>query len=453
MRIEDAVTVQLFAAASCNLDCTYCGIPKHSPAISRKHRELIEEIKQVDPIINRIKQLYNPEKVQNFSHWGSEPSLTISYFGPFYERAMKEFPNFNYLSFSSNFLSRTKDITDFIKAFPQDRRITFSIQMSLDGPAWITDANRRGGATETIIKNMVFFVEELNKGPLVHSVRCHFKSTVSKEQIALLVQDNGIEEYYDFFSGVCDKLVKSNTMNNVHISMNPEPTMICPDSYTQQDGKNFTKLFLDTELLFKRKNYPFFQNCDYYGHFKRFFTKHREFFTKHHQHKCAAAHASYGISDYIGPCHDTFYANEEEINEVYEKDSDRLNSNNQIENVRSGRHRQATKAMTRKIDELTPKVMQKYLYNMKAWHGFSRFKLSSGVAIIKTLAKAGQISPCYIQDDMALMLCIYCTARHGCLVQDAYYTGSKDILPMGYYKLFGNGLLEMFVKRMVNEHD
>src|SRR6056297_694264 len=131
--LKQAVAAELFSAAWCNLDCTYCYIPKHNEKIKEKHQTIIRELKEVYPLIERLKKIYG-ENLQILSHWGAEPSLTIEHFKDFYVQAVKEFPNLNTISFSSNFLQNTQKVADFIKEFPQDRKFEFDVQMSLDGP-------------------------------------------------------------------------------------------------------------------------------------------------------------------------------------------------------------------------------------------------------------------------------------------------------------------------------
>ena len=76
------VALELFSAAWCNLDCTYCYIPKHNKFIVEKHKKIIEEVIEVVVIVDRIKKLYG-NQLKVVSHWGTEPSLTIQHFGPF----------------------------------------------------------------------------------------------------------------------------------------------------------------------------------------------------------------------------------------------------------------------------------------------------------------------------------------------------------------------------------
>ncbi|MFW6002521.1 MAG: hypothetical protein ACOCQD_04200 [archaeon] len=73
-----------------------------------------------------------------------------------------------------------------------------NIQISLDGPSWITDKNRKGTNTSIITNNIIKFIKLLNEQPLYHRVRTHFKPTVSKDEFAEMIENNKVEDYYRF---------------------------------------------------------------------------------------------------------------------------------------------------------------------------------------------------------------------------------------------------------------
>ena len=55
------VSIELFSAAWCNLDCTYCYIPKHTDFAKSKHNEIIEKVitkaKNISTKIKLIKSI------------------------------------------------------------------------------------------------------------------------------------------------------------------------------------------------------------------------------------------------------------------------------------------------------------------------------------------------------------------------------------------------------------
>ncbi|MFW6002523.1 MAG: hypothetical protein ACOCQD_04210 [archaeon] len=65
----------------------------------------------------------------------------------------------------------------------------------------------------------------------------------------------------------------------------------------------------------------------------------------------------------------------------------------------------------------------------------------------KELANAGLISNCYKYDDMATLLSIYINSRHSCFVRQLQKNKSIYLLPMSLLKLFGNGVLERFIRK------
>lgn len=447
------VAAEIFSAAWCNLDCTYCYIPKHNTKISEKHADIIKEIKAVDPIIDRLKNIYG-EHLEVISHWGSEPSLTLHLFDNFYKKAIETFPKLNAIMLSSNFIENTERVTDFILNFPKEKQFTFTVQMSLDGPKWITDSNRRGGATDDIISNIVQFVENINKNEdIFHKVNVHFKPTVTKEQFTTLLDNNGVFEYFSFFDDVCFKLSEANKFNNVQINFDCSPTIVCPDEYTQQDGINLN-IFYNQILELKTKNIfkVVVPELSYYWSLVRLCKHGREFTTKHSMFTCSAGDSQFGISEYLNPCHDTFYHPYNEMKDAVKKDSDRINSNHEKENVERGRFELTKRVYNKKIDSLSEKDYIEYIYNLRAFHDFTKFKTSASVAVIKELAYAGLVSSCYKQDKMAELLGTFVNTRHSCPTGNVQNLGSKHLNNIAYFKLFGNGLFENFLKRYIEEN-
>lgn len=450
---KNAVAVELFSAAWCNLDCKYCYIPKHNQTIIDKHQEIIDEVKKVDPLIKRIKKLYGND-VSIMSHWGSEPSLTIKYFKDFYHRAFKEFPSLKTISWSSNFLSRIDDMVDFISELSphDDRELDFDIQLSLDGPPWITDENRRGGATKNIVENMYDFFEKINNLPEEKikgkTIKTHFKPTMSKEQYVPMTNYDTVYNYYLFFDKVCWNLSERNKKGRIKPTFNCDPTVICPDDYTKQDGINFNKMYETIQEV--RHNVTFRKikpDFNYYFAFQKLCILSHELFTKSKMFTCSAGDSQFGISERLHPCHDTFYHPYEAMKDAYKKDNDRSHSNHESDNVQTGRMDITKDKLTKNIDSLSNKELFDYIYMMRGFHDFTKMRLTYCMAIIKEMAYCGQVSECYKNDDMAELLALFSITRHSCPTGHMQYLGSMNLIHPVYFKLFGNGLLENFVRR------
>ena len=451
-----AVAVELFAASWCNLDCTYCNIPKHNTMIKDKHKKIIEEIIAVDPIIDRLDLLYG-DRLEIISHWGSEPTLTLGFFKDFYEVALSKFPKLNTISMSSNFMTDPKVISNFIlRDLPRDKKLKISVQMSIDGEAKVTEVNRGVGTTKQIQINIVKFISALNKEEhCPHEVRVHFKPTMSKAQYEDLLFKKNLQKHYRFFDKLFDRMVKANKFGNVDISFNSDPTVVCPDRYTKRDGQVLAEFYERVETLRKKDLFkhvkPSFST--YAGGFKRLMDFNDELFTKSRMFTCSAGDSQFGVSEYIHPCHDTFYLPYDGVQKAIRDDYDRINSAREVDNLDSGRTALAKKNLTLPLAGLTQLKADKYQYLMRSFHDFTKFRLSFCVGVILAMAKCGQVSECYKDPKMATLLGLFATVRHSCPTGNAQYTGSVHLTDMAYFKLFGNGLVEKFLEKGVINND
>jgi len=444
------VAAEIFAASWCNLDCTYCNIPKHNKMIKDKHEIIIKEIIAVDPVIDRLTKVIG-EKLEVISHWGSEPTLTLQFFKGFYEKAVDVFPKLNMVTMSSNFMTNPSVISNFIlNDLPKKRPMEIRVQMSLDGEAWVTEVNRGEGTTEKVQDNIITFIENLNRQEdIVHKVSVHFKPTMSKEQYAKLLVDDNLFNHYQFFDHLAERMVKANRFKNVELQLACDPTVVCPDKYTVEDGKVLATFYRKVEGLRKANLFkhvvPSF--AAYYGQFERIKTYANELYTKAKMFTCSAGDSQFGISEYIHPCHDTFYLPYDDVQDAIRNDMGRINSSREAENLDTGRTFSARDALTKKLDGMTQHDADKYQYHMRSFHDFFKFRVSYSVAVITAMAKCGQVSECYKDDDMATMLAIFATVRHSCPTGNAQYTGSVHLTDIAYFRLFGNGLLEEFLKK------
>lgn len=441
---------ELFAASWCNLDCTYCNIPKHNQMIKDKHQTIIKEVIAVTPIIDRLTHLYG-DNLTIIGHWGSEPTLTLQHFKKFYHEAIKVFKNLNTISLSSNFMTSPSVVSNFIiNDLPKSRKFTIEVQMSIDGEEWATEVNRGVGTTKTIQENIVAFIQQVNDADeVVHTVGVHFKPTMSKDQYEHLLTDDNLANHYQFFDNLVDRMVKANHKNRINISKGVDPTAVCPDKYTKRDGEILAKFYAKVLELNANNNYkhvsPNFGS--YYSAMDRILKFHNELFTKARMFTCSAGDSQFGISEYLHPCHDTFYMPYDEVQDAIRDDLGRINSSRELDNLESGRTAMVQNSMFVKIDGLDQEGADKYVYLMRGFHDFFKFRISTGAAVIKIMAKCGQVSPCYNDEDMALLLATFSAIRHSCLTGNVQYSGSMHLTEHAYFKLFGNGLLEQFVKK------
>ena len=443
------VSASLFVASWCNLDCTYCNIPKHNKLISEQHQKIIEDIVAVTPFIDRLTLLFG-DRLESISHWGSEPTLTLGYFRDFYAKAVEVFPNLKDISLSSNFMTNPEVISNFIlRDLPQEKRLTLSIQMSLDGEEKITEVNRGKGTTEVIQNHIVKFIENLNVADSIpHEVELCFKSTMNKDQYQDLINEDNMAKHYQFFDNLIERMDQANKNGNVRFATGVDPTMVCPDKYTKEDGINLSLFYDKVRELRERKLFKYVvpSLVSYSEAYRKLLKFKDELFTKASMFTCSAGDTQFGVSEYLHPCHDTFYLPYDEVQDAIRADQGRINASREAENVDSGRTSMAAATMTKSINGLTQHEADKYQYLQRGFHDFTKFKNSYGVASILAMANCGQVSECYKDPEFAILLSMMASMRHSCPTGNIQYSGSLLLTDMAFFKLFGNGLLESFIK-------
>ena len=423
----------MFAAGWCNLDCKYCYIPK-KPFIKDIHQTIIKKIRD-GSMLKEIKEIYGKE-LTILSHWGTEPTLTTHLFGDFYREIIKEFPKFHEITLSSNFMTPPENIVKFItEILPTEKSLDINIQMSLDGPIWITDKNRGEGNTKQIIKHVRYFYKELNKRGTVHRIRTNVKPTVDNIDIKKLSKYDILKEYYEFFDDTFGYWLDGNKI--IRTLTKCDPTIVCPMDYTVEDGKNFHQLGLHQfelgKLRWKHITQPI---NEYFIRFKDRAKCFSEFFSKHRMFTCSAGDSSMGISNKpytLHNCHRTYYMTDERYECLQ---SDVLVDNDD------------TMLKDKIVDYRDKAKLIRHLYVNRGYHDFGKLLNASGVAIAHELAIAGQISECYKKPELGLLLTLMISTGE-CFMDAIPLTGSMFAKYSPYYRLFGNGFFETILEEMI----
>ncbi len=79
---------------------------------------------------------------------------------------------------------------------------------------------------------------------------------------------------------------------------------------------------------------------------------------------------------------------------------------------------------------------------------YSKFKISSGIAIINELMEIGQINNFYKNAHNAVLFSIFINYCLGCPMENILNTGSCNISPLSLFRLFGNGAFEIILKEL-----
>lgn len=436
---------EMFSAGWCNLNCKYCYIPK-TDFLKGIHKIIIEKIESGE-MLSDLKEIFG-EDLTHLSHWGTEPTLTIKKFKEFYAEAIKAFPKLDSISLSSNFMTNPDNLITFVlDILSKERSFNIDLQVSLDGPPYITDNNRLGGATEQIIKNCLYVTKELSDRNSIHKVSMHLKPTIAVDTIKTLTDIDKMAEYYEFFDEfMFDWLAVGK---NVSISRACDPTLVVPYEYTQEDGKNFYQLVLN-QIELQSKKYKSISppESNYYHRFvgKLWFFK--EFFTKHRMFTCSAGDSMIGLGDAPGAvhaCHRSFYLDHDEyVQAAKDHGLDELT----MQGIDTGRSDALANNYITNISNESNLI--KNLYLNRAHHDFAKFRISFGVASVLELASAGQISKCYKDTEMALLLS-YFSQVLDCPMDNIVVNGSSIIKPIPMFRIFGNGVFENILSRILKD--
>jgi sulfatase maturation enzyme AslB (radical SAM superfamily) len=441
------VAVELFSSGWCNLECKYCYIPK-TDFLKKVHKAIIERIKD-GSLADDIIEIYG-DAIESISHWGTEPTLTLAHFKPFYEKIEKACPKLKDITISSNFMTNPHNLVKWItEILPQNKSLNVDVQVSLDGPPGITDKNRIGGSTAKIIENCIAFTKELNRVGTKHKVFAHLKPTSGDDDILYLSDMNKTTEYYEFFDNFITDWVESNYKNVINISLLCDPTLVLPGEYNSDDGKAFYQLVLNQVELQKRDwktiNPP---ESNYYWRYKEKSSFYRELFTKQKMFTCSAGDSCVGAGDKKGTthfCHQTFYMDHPEYyDEVKKYGLDQQT----MEAISSGRSDIVKKHfITTKENELqTIKLM----YLTRGYNDFLEGKISTTIAQALALADCGQISPIYKNIKMAEQLAYFAQVVE-CPINNVLITSSQLVGCSSLLRVFGNGAFENIFGRIIKE--
>jgi len=437
-----AVAAEIFTAGACNLDCHYCYIPK-TEGMKSVHSEVVKKIKN-KTYIDDLKKTFGQEMTV-LSMWGTEPTLTLNDFAGILPNVFKEFKKLDGIAFSTNLITNIESIVNIVDTFPKERSIKLDVQVSLDGPDWITDENRGVGVTKKIVENFVKLAELFNKKTFSgHKVFVKYKPTLNIEQITKMSNDRELmHEFFKFFDELSDKFIKAN--NNKSVKLIPASaniTLVVPGKYTQNDGLNYSRFCENLQEYSINNNLIHYSgNLNTYFHrLKRVIDFGKELFSKPAMFSCSGGDSQIAIGkkNDIHICHRSLFMNEpkylEGLNDIKSHDKSQ-----KINIVRDNFI----------VDMNNEKDVNQFLYTTAGYHNFNNFRLSYTFAMIKEMADSGLIAKKYINnDELCKLLSIFINTAFSCPVNNILDTGSIHFHEAGLIKMFGNGAFEVLVKGM-----
>jgi sulfatase maturation enzyme AslB (radical SAM superfamily) len=446
---KNRISAEIFSAATCPLDCKYCYIPKtNSLTLLQKN---INEYIAGKKFITKLKSFYG-KNLTYLGLWGAEPTTNLKLIEKTIQPLIKEFPKLSIFSFSTSLLTDPNIILSFINRLVKtNKKIEIKIQVSLDGPDFITDKNRRKGAAKEILINFFYLSKGLNKINLKQlRVEFHFKATFTIENIKLLNKNPIlIKKYFDYFDNICDKQSKINKNPNVYLVPTFNPTLTVPGKYTSKDGEILSLFFKKLRILsIKNKKNKFWKYAKnslnvYVYRFDKLIKEQKEIFINQHKFTCSGGDSNFGIDikNNVHICHRTFFLNEKNyLNDIFlEKNTE----NWDISLFSKGNINLINKNYNIKKKGNNKKT----LYVLRNYHDFTKIKNSYIIAMLKELALAGQADKIYLKDDnLCMMFALFINSAFSCPAENLLNTGIIHFTPVSIIRLLANGAFNEILK-------
>lgn len=443
---EQRSRLVLYTTATCNLNCVYCYIDKN-PALVKIDKELDKSF-QGDYYFNFAKEMFpNTNQLKGIEFWGGEPTLRLDRAYQTVEKLIRYYPNLSNFFMSTNFTGENwgDQFWGFIKMLQKypERKFCFNLQLSLDGPEYINDAQRGVGVTDKFKTHFIDYVRELNKILSIPennvSVTAQFKPTLTSEIIHGLIADKQyIIDYYRFFDSFKEyfegnRVLDKNTAD-LYLTI---PNTASPSPHTMQDGIDFASFCrycgeINRENRTGRNYFKYFRDIMPYRprgeiHYE----------SPSYCQSCGACGSGRSLLgllpyNYVSCCHNGFV------------------------NLISDYKREASKNKGTALDFRffmdksnymiqTKESYKQYEKNVAfTYSNLSGLKLSNMAATINLLAKNGQIDEKYREPREAQKAALFIQASTAyCFRDNVATTGSAALVPVGIYKLLLNGAREV----------
>lgn len=455
------VAAELPISSVCNLDCKYCYIPKN---------DILKKInKKWMPKINNgeynliLEDFYPTEDLQAISLWGAEPSLGFDAFR--IRETFDQFENLDTISTSTNFavFNPLKHLLSDISevAENKNKEIKLSLQVSLDGNKEMTDKNRGEGTYQKISKNLEklynFSTEVSDKVEVI----ILFKSTNSAEDIKIFADSEKIlYEYCQNFLNLGKKF--DNWPKNFKFQYHTLPSLALPGDYTTEDGKNFYKYHSNLNKVLNKINkeereantgfyYP--SEDIYYIRLVNMLKNvdHLRFSSARHLFNCAAGRSMAAVDPdgTFHGCHGSFWYNYTDYIDTIDENNAEWKEGKRILDYNSKKFADNTKDITAQFRDDLNQSRLKYILELHA----SEFEHKMNVAYmtIRMLAISGQVSEVYKKENWAKIFAHWISLNNNCWLNNKYSNGTFFAHDLSVYRMYGNGLLESYIRRLYKE--
>lgn len=433
-------SIVLYINATCNLNCTYCYIDKNP--VLKQIDDILAKSFETDYYFDFAKEFFDnkPYLLKRIEFWGGEPSLGLHRMYNLLPKFFDYFKNLDAFMMSSNFTTENwfdefYGFLNILSKYPE-RKFTFDLQLSIDGPEDFNDLGRGKGTTEKFLQHYNKFLDTIEEHlPNNVTIIAHFKPTYTAFTISQLQTKDSILQYFQFFD---------NLLHQWRLKKNPQlqmyqvvPNTAVPSPHTKQDGilfANYCKITneIDNEIKRQAPNKYFLE----YERISSFIPRQ----LRGAKYNCGGCTCGTGRGivgllpeKRLSTCHNGFVdlIGEYKKNCEYHQDwEDRTILN---------------KLFTDQTDCLSTciKVEDYARYEDMIdcfYRKDSTFQRLNLVALIRTLAKLKQIDEKYVNEAEALKAADYFLAASSYCIRDCLsVTGSLALYPVGLIKLLLNG--------------
>lgn len=436
---EKRQTAILYTCGVCNLNCRYCTIDKN-PAL-KDIDNMLEESFQGDYYFNRIKEYFpRRDQLKSLETWGGEPFLHMERVHHLVHQLIEYYPYFDKMGSSTNFSfsNWTEQFMNLMNCFAQYpyRQFEYHLQLSVDGPKYINDANRGDGVTDNCIANFDQLVKIIKdkKFPANVKLIITLKGTWDTDVIYKLNSKEKLIEFFQFYeNNYIDKICSLKDDN--FIALCTVPNMALPAPITKEDGITFADIVrLCREIEMENNIYHYFKYYDFITPFTGPPCFNCKGFTGD-MACCGSGKQMVGFLPHnmVSACHEGFTL----LVDKYKKyASDRSDSGLTV--------------TLNKFFELqeTPMCLTDEQYieherRMSYIQSFSPVQTANATILVIALAMAGLIEPQYLIEENALFAAKYVLCNTSfCIKANYAVTGSFCTEPVGLYILLLNGALK-----------
>lgn len=429
----------VYSCGTCNLNCHYCTIDKN-PALEDIDKELEESFKG-DYYFNRIKEYFpRRDQLKSLETWGGEPFLHMERVHALVHKLIEYYPYFYKMSSSTNFSfpSWPEQFMNLINCFSKYpyRKFEYHLQLSVDGPQYINDANRGEGVTDKCIANFDKLIEIIKNKQFPENVKLivTLKGTWDTEVLRKLNSKEKLIEFFQFYEeAYINKIIDLNNANFEAICT--VPNMALPSPITKEDGVIFANIVrLCREIEQENKILHYFKHYEIITPFTGVSCYNCQAFTGD-MACCGSGRQMIGFlpHDMISACHEGFTLLVDKYKEYAANRSD------------------ADLTVTlNKFFELqeTPMCLTDDQYieherRMQYIQPYSPVQMANATTLVIALAMAKLIEPQYLIEENALFAAKYVLCNTSfCIKANYATTGSFCTEPVGLYILLLNGALK-----------